>query len=852
MAEQTLRPTFGYFSLTGASGTVNGSTFVNSSSAYTTVDEASLNTTDKIVVGYAGSGPSTTVSFNFSDYTRISKISSSYGTIYSFLDDTLSSEYYEFGSSSNEYTPFVVINTDLSGIASVSNATLKLYPTFTQYGMLGRTLRIRIYDSPDAELPSAVGDISGYYINTLSMTTYSFLTNEVSSFISIDVTSLINSVITKYGYCTNLLFMIEMLSNGESTQEFVYIGSSNNLEITYQPPLNTIPNSSPASISVHLQVSSLSVIPQSGYIGINVNKYNSSTYNGGLRYLGLYAIQPNGTSISLGNVNIGSVASGVTSTATTHYIPITFDYDNASEAYNNNYLPYLRALITSSGNTSILNKGNISLYINQFYTTVFGNAPINGDATLYMKAPEPNNSGHPLFISGPIPTSGYTTLFLDAHPPQGDVPLYICGHETEETGVPLYICGHGSSYSGLDLCIQGGINKSFDLYIKSEPYPMSSGNTPLVIWPLGAGGSGVSSDSTTIYTLNFNNESGEAPLFISGPGSGTYNEVTPLYLYNLGDISKGQDLVIQATVNSGTNQTTLFTSSFFTDSGIAPIYISGPASGNVINGHTLYIKSVDPDSYDSITGRKLLPFVMYNNLLNSSGNVSLSIGNGFQSSGNYPLYIAGGGIVDQTDTVTLFMDSRVNSSGDVPLSILAGMVLNNHDLFMQAKELTGDSGNPTLFIYSALGSGAYNSTELTIACDDYGSRIPIFLAAAAYGESNAAIPMHIGQDQNSISSTQLYLESTRASGNGIKLYVGGTGFENGASVQRGEATLYIARPTDSDAYQTSLYMNGPSGEVLGMEMSITGGTYTTGYTTLAIPTVVGSYSGVQDMYIHGF
>ena len=98
----------------------------------------------------------------------------------------------------------------------------------------------------------------------------------------------------------------------------------------------------------------------------------------------------------------------------------------------------------------------------------------------------------------------------------------------------------------------------------------------------------------------------------------------------------------------------------------------------------------------------------------------------------------------------------------------------------------------------------------------------------------------------------IYLQSLQSSSNSIKFHTGGDGFIDGASVQRGEIPLYIARPNNADGYSTLLHINGPSGETSGLEMSIMGGTYSIGDVTLAIPTVLGTNNRKMEIFTHGF
>ena len=514
------------------------------------------------------------------------------------------------------------------------------------------------------------------------------------------------------------------------------------------------------------------------------------------------------------------------------------------------------------------------------------------------------------------------TLFLKSDGPDEGIPLYISHADTLDslpTGLPLFIQGHGADYSGLDLNIIGGMSKSFDLYIRSDPeaYSTSSSGTTLVIWPLGAGGSGTPTGSTTIYTLNYNNESGECPLYISAPQSGTFEYNTPLFLqstrfypnndnislnvwangaggsgypsyesslyvyhadisdgyiplyipvvasgerdgsfpihlYNLGDAYSFSppDLVIWNKTSSGDSKATLFTTSFWSDSSGFPMEILGPPSGGFTDLVPFFSKSVDPIAFAD--NRKIVPLVILNKLKHGSGIVELSIGNGFPISGNPTLFVEGGGIIDNLDKIDLYINSRISYSGNMPIVTTAGLNNSYHDLYVQAKELTFSSGDSTLFIYSADGSGIYNANDLFMSSAVYGTRTPLFIATHEYGTPNSGFPLYMENQQNSTLGMDIYLESLRSSSNSIKFHTGGEGFIDGASVQRGEIPLYIARPNNADGYSTLLHINGPSGETSGLEMSIMGGTYSVGNVNLTMPTVMGTKNGNMEIYSHGF
>ena len=514
------------------------------------------------------------------------------------------------------------------------------------------------------------------------------------------------------------------------------------------------------------------------------------------------------------------------------------------------------------------------------------------------------------------------TLFLKSDGPDEGMPLYISHAETLDslpTGLPLFIGGHGVDYSGLDLNIIGGMSKSFDLYIKSNPesYSTSSSSTTLVIWPLGAGGSGTPTGSTTIYTLNYNNESGECPLYISAPQSGTFeyntplflqstrfypnnnnipltiwtdsaggsgyssyenslyichadindgyiplyipvlasgekNDSFPIHLYNLGSIESlpPQNLVLWNKIVDTSGYSNLFITSFHNEYSEFPLTMFGPISGGFADSVPFYSKSVDPTVFAD--NKKVVPLVILNKLKHGSGIVELSIGNGFPISGNPTLFVEGGGIVDNIDNIDLYINSRISYSGNMPLVTTAGLSNSYHDLYVQAKELTFSSGNSTLFIYSADGSGIYNAKDLFMSCDAYGSRTPLFIATHEYGTPNSGFPLYMGNEQNSTLGMDIYLQSLQSSSNSIKFHTGGDGFIDGASVQRGEIPLYIARPNNADGYSTLLHINGPSGETSGLEMSIMGGTYSIGDVTLAIPTVLGTNNSNMEIFTHGF
>jgi len=516
------------------------------------------------------------------------------------------------------------------------------------------------------------------------------------------------------------------------------------------------------------------------------------------------------------------------------------------------------------------------------------------------------------------------TLFLKSDGPDEGIPLYISHANTLDslpTGLPLFIQGHGADYSGLDLNIIGGMSKSFDLYIRSNPeaYSTSSSGTTLVIWPLGAGGSGTPTGSTTIYTLNYNNESGECPLYISVIESGTFERNTPLFLqstrfypnndnislnvwangaggsgypsyesslyvchadisdgyiplyipvlasgerddsfpihlYNLGFIESNpsQHLTLWNKTVDTSGYSNLFITSFHNEFSGFPITMVGPTSGGFVDSVPFYSKSVDPTSLNNITGRNVLPLVILNKLKHGSGIVELSIGNGFPISGNPTLFVEGGGIVDNLDKIDLYINSRISYSGNMPLVTTAGLSNSYHDLYVQAKELTFSSGDSTLFIYSADGSGIYNANDLFMSSAVYGTRTPLFIATHEYGTPNSGFPLYMENQQNSTLGMDIYLESLRSSSNSIKFHTGGEGFIDGASVQRGEIPLYIARPNNADGYSTLLHINGPSGETSGLEMSIMGGTYSVGNVNLTMPTVMGTKNGNMEIYSHGF
>ncbi len=96
------------------------------------------------------------------------------------------------------------------------------------------------------------------------------------------------------------------------------------------------------------------------------------------------------------------------------------------------------------------------------------------------------------------------------------------------------------------------------------------------------------------------------------------------------------------------------------------------------------------------------------------------------------------------------------------------------------------------------------------------------------------------------------LESTRSSGLGQNLYVGGLGNIPGAFVGTGAAPLYIARDIEGNYGSVPLSIAGPTLLSGGTELSIFGGNYSTGSVGLNVPVVVGPVTDGTTLYSHGF
>jgi len=471
-----------------------------------------------------------------------------------------------------------------------------------------------------------------------------------------------------------------------------------------------------------------------------------------------------------------------------------------------------------------------------------------------------------LFISGPSGDSKSNTLYINNDPPSGIVDLFIQGplpyvssttlflegHENTETGIPLFIEGHQSYYSGCDLYLEGGkIHDNIILFLDGLDVTNVNNDMDLVIWTDGANGSGQSSKYTTLFIENTHPSNSGIPLFIEGGNFGTKTNSIPLYINNTSEQTKYTTLSISNNQLALSGSTSLFTTSFYNNSGNAPLFIEGPASGDILKTTPLYLKTIDVSYYNTVSGRKPLTMTLWNNQQDKYKSMDLYIGQSTSSSGNIPLVIEGGGIDDRTKLADLYLHNRVESSGNVPLSLLTGVTIKSIPLAMTGLDPATDNSGIPLFIYSANGSGIFAGNELFLQSDTFGNTTPLFMNVIEVGYPISNIPLYINNDNESKMSMSVFLESTRWTSGTQNLFVNGLGLQPGAEVSRQNISMFLAREVDSDSYSMYMHLAAPSGESQVIPMTLEGGTYSQLETTLFLPEAMGNEGSGMNIFTHG-
>lgn len=492
--------------------------------------------------------------------------------------------------------------------------------------------------------------------------------------------------------------------------------------------------------------------------------------------------------------------------------------------------------------------------------------------------------------------------------------LFIEGNEQTATGIPLFIEGHGNFYSGCDLWLQTGqIHDNITLFLDGLDPVSNNNDMDLVIWTDGANGSGDSNKYTTLFiegstelasgiplfieggnfdtrsgniplylevnegtktgstdlflrheilspsggtmplfVSNHITNSGNIPLFINVLASGEHNKSIPLYMTNESSGNKFTTLAIfneKLTMSGGTN---LFTTSFWSDSGNAPLFIEGPASGNILKTAPLYLKTIDVSYYNTVSGRRPLTMTVWNNQQDKYKSMDLYIGQSTSSSGNIPLVIEGGGIDDRTKFTDLYLHNRVESSGSVPLSLLTGVTLKSIPLSMTGFDPAKDNSGIPLFTYSADGSGIFAGNELFLQSDTFGNTTPLFMNVIEVGYPVSNIPLYINNDNEHKMSMSMFLESVRWTSGTQNLFVKGLGLQPGAEVGRQNISMFLAREVDSTSYSMYMHLAAPSGESQVIPIVLEGGTYSQLETTLFLPEAMGSEGSGMNIHVHGF
>lgn len=348
------------------------------------------------------------------------------------------------------------------------------------------------------------------------------------------------------------------------------------------------------------------------------------------------------------------------------------------------------------------------------------------------------------------------------------------------------------------------------------------------------------SSGTTLY-INGNIQR-EMPLYISGPTVYSGNKSTTLFIRT----QYGQSGV-------PTSGTTLFIRNFVENSGNLPLVITGPSSSTVTSNAPLYISGPVVYSGDNLSLLKPVSLFLGNYAGSGNKSTTLFLSNKSESSGNYPLYIEGGGTDTRNGSTTLFVKSYYNSSGNIPLYIPGGVNEAFVNLSVAGKNIDAMSGNTTLFIDATSESGLTKFTTMYLEGNGHSQYAPLFMKADTTGENFDNITLYLNNDNTSSKDTTLFIKNLGGTSNsGTRLFVKGDGVNNNFYAVNGSMPMFINRGNDSVSRSVNLFLESVklnSGETT---LFIDGTRGTNSGTTLAIPNVASPKTNNTSMYTHGY
>lgn len=237
------------------------------------------------------------------------------------------------------------------------------------------------------------------------------------------------------------------------------------------------------------------------------------------------------------------------------------------------------------------------------------------------------------------------------------------------------------------------------------------------------------------------------------------------------------------------------------------------------------------------------------------------------ASGGYnPTLWIGGAFVQ--DVIPLYL--RGLDSGEFGEDLyIGGHITEDANTTLYIRGFDVASGYMNLYI-EGFGEEVYDDitlhTQAGVPSGEYGTTtIPLFITGVAHNEE---LPLYIAGPESEVTTTNmplfirrslewedgdipLFIENT-LTWSGIPLYMCAPSGTDGAVPKSGELYLFIARSEESLIGDIPLYTSGPEMVYDDMELFVEGGPSLHGDITLVMPDVVGSESGVNPLYIHGF
>ena len=475
-------------------------------------------------------------------------------------------------------------------------------------------------------------------------------------------------------------------------------------------------------------------------------------------------------------------------------------------------------------------------------TTLFTNSTFkhSGNATLFLDAP---NSGEqknsvPFYINNDQFRTDdvWLTVYNDTSYTESGKTLFLANFVPYNNNIPLF----------MGVTASGEHNSDIPFYMNNNQF--KSSGTPLLLYNELYEPDGV---NIPLFMSNFATYSGSVPLFMGVIASGDHNSSIPLHTTCGGYKDKNADLYISNYQLSQSGRTSLFTTSFWSSNGNAPLFIEGPSSGDILKIAPLYVKTTEVSYYDTVSGRRPLSMTVWNNQKDGSNIIDLYIGRSTTDSANTPLVIAGGGIDDRTNFADLYLHSRVDSSGGIPFTLLNGVGIKSIPLVMAGFDPAKHNSGTPLFTYSADNSGIFSGSELFLKSDVFANTIPLFMNVVEVGYPISNIPLYINNDNEHKMSMSVFLESVRWTSGTQNLFINGLGLQPGAEVGRENISMFLARDVDSTSYSMYMHLAAPSGESQVIPMTLEGGTYSQLETTLFLPEAMGNEGSGMNIFTHG-